>query len=704
MFGLALRVRFGARGILAFALVAAAMLIAPLAARAGAVEALPGCTDNSVDAGDDVSSDAVAIGFPVKLNDTDYTELYVNNNGNVTFDDALGEYTPFDFTITGDKIIAPFLADVDTTDGDVGEVTYGQTTFDSRDAFCVTWNNVGYFNEHTDKRNTFQLILVKRATAGDFDIVFNYDKIQWETGDASDGENGFGGSSAAVGYSTGDGDPANSLMLGGSFVPGSFLDGNPSGLIHQQHGTIATAAGRYTYSVTAPTGPKVSGTVHQKGTTDPEPGAVVQFCKQSSSDPCITRSANNDGDYTVRGLTNGTYDITTFPGPDADPPSAPGRTTVAFSGSDVTKDVEMGETLAAPPPGTNITNIGTNPGGIPVAFWEDDLDLSTQGCPGGAASYEASVEGVLHDGDLTEGPAGTYTGTISAFAPNHGDGLVHIHIDCPGATPDEDIDFGLYIDPSGVVKDTNGNPIEGADVTLYRSSDSGGPFFPVADGSSIMSPSNRRNSDFTTVDGRFGWDVVAGFYKVRAESPGCVSAANHSQGFAETGVMTIPPPVTDIDLRLFCPPPANDSDISTPTVTQTQTQTPSATGAAVLPSNVFNFGKLALKKNKGTATITVNVPGPGVLAMNDGTVKAKLVTAAKKKSKKKALIKAVKKTVTKAGNVKLTVRPTKAGLKKFKHGKLKVKLRITFTPTGGAAKTQFKKVTLVKQKKAKKKH
>mgnify|MGYP001029211928 CR=1 FL=1 len=52
---------------------------------------------------------------------------------------------------------------------------------------------------------------------------------------------------------------------------------------------------------------------------------------------------------------------------------------------------------------------------------------------------------------MTEGPAGTYTATVAALEPDHGTGEVQIHIDCPGPT-DEDVDFGIYIDPSGVVR------------------------------------------------------------------------------------------------------------------------------------------------------------------------------------------------------------------------------------------------------------
>ena len=60
-------------------------------------------------------------------------------------------------------------------------------------AFCVNWVNVGYFSQHVDKLNSFQLLLIDQGS-GNFDIEFNYDKVNWETGDASGGSNGFGGS------------------------------------------------------------------------------------------------------------------------------------------------------------------------------------------------------------------------------------------------------------------------------------------------------------------------------------------------------------------------------------------------------------------------------------------------------------------------------------------------------------------------------
>ena len=57
---------------------------------------------------------------------------------------------------------------------------------------------------------------------GDFRIIFNYDRIRWETGDASGGTNGLGGSSARVGFSNGSGQPGSFFELEGSGQNGRF--------------------------------------------------------------------------------------------------------------------------------------------------------------------------------------------------------------------------------------------------------------------------------------------------------------------------------------------------------------------------------------------------------------------------------------------------------------------------------------------------
>jgi hypothetical protein len=215
---------------------------------AQAAAVLPGVfNSNSLPGNDDGSTGLVLIGFPVNFFGTTYTDLYVNNNGNVTFGTNLATYTPFGLTTDiGTSIIAPFFADVDTRVGNV--VTYGQGTWGARNAFGVNWINVGYFDQHIDKLNSFQLVLVDRSDVapGDFDIIFNYDTVQWETGDASGGTNGLGGSSAHVGYSNGTGTNGTNLELPGSGVNGALLNGGPNALITS---SSVGVPGRYLFEV-----------------------------------------------------------------------------------------------------------------------------------------------------------------------------------------------------------------------------------------------------------------------------------------------------------------------------------------------------------------------------------------------------------------------------------------------------------------------
>ncbi len=428
---------------------------------AGAILDLPGCESTTLAANDDGSTDVVTLPFAVTFFGNSYGALFVNNNGNVTFDSALWEFTPFGLTSTNRVIIAPFFADVDTQGDGSGLVTYGATTYSGRTAFCVNWVDVGYFSNHTDKLNSFQLLLVDRSdvSAGDFDILMNYDKVQWETGDASGGSGGLGGSAAHVGYSNGT---TTSFELSGSGVSLYFLDSSATGLIHNSRDSVQD--GRYIFPVRnggAPTGGTISGHVYANS-SDPAnalAGAFVQVCGSGGS--CNTTTTNSLGEYTVGGLADGQYDVRAFPpGASSLLPGEIGPIAVAggatISGQDI---VLTGPT--PPPPGTTITNIGTSDG-IPVVYWHGDLTLITTGCPAGTASYEVVLDGTaIRSGPMAEGPAGTYAGMIPEFYPDHGMADVHIHIDCPDPEPDQNVDFSIYIDPSGTVRSVSGDAIAG---------------------------------------------------------------------------------------------------------------------------------------------------------------------------------------------------------------------------------------------------
>ena len=96
--------------------------------------------------------------------------LQVNNNGLLSFDAEVSQYTPQSFPLgDGRMIIAPYWGDVDTRG--VGTVWYRETStislldrakrdiqsafvnqrfFEPITLFIATWDRVGYYSSHTD--------------------------------------------------------------------------------------------------------------------------------------------------------------------------------------------------------------------------------------------------------------------------------------------------------------------------------------------------------------------------------------------------------------------------------------------------------------------------------------------------------------------------------------------------------------------------
>lgn len=214
---------------------------------AQAIRRLPGFQKNSIPANDDGSSDLVQLPFTINFFGRIRNSCYVNNNGNITFDAPLATFTPFGLENTAREIIAAYFADVDTRNALSSLVYYGEDTVDNRRAFGVNFFTVGYFASHADRLNTFQIVLIDRSDtgSGNFDVEFNYERIQWETGDASGGTGGLGGTPAAVGWSNGSGDPGTSYELPGSLISGQFLDSGPRGLSRRR--LNSPVLGRYLF-------------------------------------------------------------------------------------------------------------------------------------------------------------------------------------------------------------------------------------------------------------------------------------------------------------------------------------------------------------------------------------------------------------------------------------------------------------------------
>ncbi|MCW5899595.1 MAG: gliding motility-associated C-terminal domain-containing protein [Flavobacteriales bacterium] len=194
---------------------------------------------------DDGSSAPIFLPFQFNLYGDLFNLVYINNNGNLSFNTPWATFTASGFPSANFRMVAPFWGDVDTR-GNAGagnnQVRYKLTPT----ALYVNWINVGYYNSKVDKLNSFQVII----TNGQDPVIgignnvsFCYKDMQWTTGEAScttntlcnyqgqnyscnnTGGNGFGfcGSPATVGANRGNG--VDYIQFGRFNLPGTAYDG-----------------------------------------------------------------------------------------------------------------------------------------------------------------------------------------------------------------------------------------------------------------------------------------------------------------------------------------------------------------------------------------------------------------------------------------------------------------------------------------------
>lgn len=272
----------------------------PRAEAAGAIIDDPGCATSSLPANDDGSSAAVDLPFTVGYAGASYDQAYVNNNGSITFDEPSSELTgPPD--AGSPPVIAPFWSDVDTRASGSGIVTWGTTTFQGRQAFCVNWLDVGYFPVSDDRLNRFQLLLVDMhgfGPPGAFNVVFAYDQIQWDQG---------GDAWAGLGDGTG-----GTIEVAGSRTAGAFLDDDPNGLVHRAQGSFA-ATGQLIFPVWDD-GPPTPGSITIIERAHPQ--ATQDFAFQTTGTAVSPFTLDDDANATLSntrtfdGLGPGTYTFT----------------------------------------------------------------------------------------------------------------------------------------------------------------------------------------------------------------------------------------------------------------------------------------------------------------------------------------------------------------------------------------------------------
>jgi hypothetical protein len=175
---------------------------------------------------DDGFQGPLNLGFSLAFFGNTYTQYYANNNGNISFGNGIAAFTPSGPQGATQPIISPFFADVDTRNAASG-LMYVRS--DIPNELIVTWDQVGYYDTNADKLDSFQLVLRGPnyvVPSGEGQVGFFYKGMGWETGDASGGSGGFGGTPAAVGF--GDG------LSNGYILQGSTLNGI-SGIVNNKY-------------------------------------------------------------------------------------------------------------------------------------------------------------------------------------------------------------------------------------------------------------------------------------------------------------------------------------------------------------------------------------------------------------------------------------------------------------------------------------
>ena len=156
---------------------------------------------------DDGFSGPISLGFNLSFFGQTYNSFYINNNGNVSFGNGISAYVPTGPQGATQPIISPYFGDVDTRTS-TGVVHLLKTA--NQD--IITWDNVGFYNQHATPTNSFQLVLRGpgyNVPVGQGAIGFWYESMGWEATNTNQ--------TTAIGF--GDGN-ANGEVLQGSLQPG----------------------------------------------------------------------------------------------------------------------------------------------------------------------------------------------------------------------------------------------------------------------------------------------------------------------------------------------------------------------------------------------------------------------------------------------------------------------------------------------------
>jgi hypothetical protein len=202
---------------------------------------------NTLERNDDGSTGRVQFGFNFTLFGTTYNSAFLNNNGNITFTGPLGSFIPSGVLGASQPIVSVYFADVDTRNPASGLLHW---QLDTPGQLVATWDTVGYFSQHADLLNSFQLVLRGdnfAVPAGEGRVGFFYRGMPWIDTDTS--------TTAAAGFGDGTG---NGFTIQGSNTS-TF-----NSVVQNRHIWFDVAGGGV---VVVPPGPPIVGAVPEPATS-----------------------------------------------------------------------------------------------------------------------------------------------------------------------------------------------------------------------------------------------------------------------------------------------------------------------------------------------------------------------------------------------------------------------------------------------------
>ncbi|XKL63994.1 hypothetical protein PGB90_006358 [Kerria lacca] len=152
----------------------------------------------------EVSSAENILKVPIKFYGENYTSIYVNANGLLSFLTPLPIFINIQFPLDY-PVIAALYANTDIrTNGSVyyresqndvllarasGEIQqlFPNNYFLPKSLFIATWFQVGYYDHKSDKVNTFQVVVASNETDSYVEFLYADDGIQWLQGDGQPG-------------------------------------------------------------------------------------------------------------------------------------------------------------------------------------------------------------------------------------------------------------------------------------------------------------------------------------------------------------------------------------------------------------------------------------------------------------------------------------------------------------------------------------